>query len=301
MIKDILKKVKKLDVFTKNNINSLFLGNYRSAFKGRGIEFADIRQYDVGDDVRDIDWKTTSKQGEVYVKTYHESRDNTLFFLVDGSPSMQFSSTKKRKYELLLETFALIAFTAVRNGDRVGVLFYDNGAEKIFPPKKGRKNVLKILKFCIEQYNEGLVSDKKDFKLNENTLDKKFYLTLSLLKHSASIFWLTGTVENTKDVQKNIKMIKAKHDLIPIVFVDPVEEKWQERGEFTFMDSNTGKIQNIVVTKDVINRYQKIYHNKKRNFEKFFQKNRMETLFISHTERIYQKLFLFFQLRQRKQ
>jgi len=293
MIKDILKQVKKLDVFTKNNINSLFLGNYRSAFRGRGIEFADIRQYDIGDDVRDIDWKTTSKQGDVYVKTYHESRDNTLFFIIDGSESMYFSSTEKKKYELLLETFALTAFAAVQNGDRVGMLFYGNGPEKIFPPKKGRKNVLKILKFCIEQYS------KKEFEKYTDKPEKKFHTVLALLKHSASIFWLTGNMENTPKIQKNIKMLKSKNDLVPIVFVDPVEKKWTELGEITFADSRTGEIASIVVTPEIVKNHQKKYADKKEIFQKFFQKNRMETLFISHTERIYQKLFLFFQSRQK--
>jgi uncharacterized protein (DUF58 family) len=293
MIKDILRQVKKLDVFTKNNINSLFLGNYRSAFRGRGIEFADIRQYDIGDDVRDIDWKTTSKQGDVYVKTYHESRDNTLFFIIDGSESMYFSSTQKKKYELLLETFALTAFAAVQNGDRVGMLFYGNGPEKVFPPKKGRKNVLKILKFCIEQYG------KKEFALYTDKPEKKFHTVLALLKHSASIFWLTGNMENTPEIQRNIRMLKSKNDLVPIVFVDPAEEKWTEAGEFTFADSRTGEMTSMIVTPEIIKNYQKIYNDKKETFQKFFQKNRMETLFISHTERIYQKLFLFFQSRQR--
>ncbi len=294
MIKDILKQVNKLDVFTKNNINSLFLGNYRSAFRGRGVEFADIRSYDFGDDVRDIDWKTTSKQGEVFVKTYHESRDNTLFFLIDGSNAMQFSSTDKKKYELLLETFALLAFAAVQNGDRVGILFYGCGEEKIFPPKKGRKNVLKILQYCVTKYTQ-------DCERLENLEkpEKKFYTTLSLLKHSASIFWLTGEMQNSPEVQRNIKMLKSKHDVVPIVFVDPMEENWSELGKFIFEDVNTGRIVSEVITPDIVEEYAQIYKKKKHIFEKFFKKNRMETLFIIHTERIYQKLFIFFQLRQK--
>jgi len=293
MIKNILRKVRRLDVFTKNNINSLFLGNYRSAFRGRGIEFADIRQYDIGDDVRDIDWKTTSKQGDTYVKTYHESRDNTLFFVVDGSESMYFSSTEKKKYELLLETFALTAFAAVQNGDRVGILFYGNGPVKIFPPKKGRKNVLKILKFCIEQYS------KKDFARFADNPEKKFFTVLALLNHSSSIFWLTGDMEISPKIQKNIKMLKSKHDLVSVVFVDPVEEKWPEVGEFTFADSRTGEIKTIVMTPEIMKNYHKIYGGKKEAFNRFFRKNNMETLFISQTQRIYQKLFLFFQSRQK--
>jgi uncharacterized protein (DUF58 family) len=151
MLTDILKSLRRLELSAQNKITSLFAGNYRSAFRGRGIEFADIRPYDTGDDVRDIDWKTSSKQGEIYVKTYHESRDNTLFFLLDTSSAMRFSSQNIPKYKVQLETFALLAFSAVLNGDRVGAFVFDGETEKIFPPKKGRRNLLKSFRIVLNR------------------------------------------------------------------------------------------------------------------------------------------------------
>ncbi len=297
MIKNILKKVRRLEISTKNKVNSLFSGNYRSAFKGRGIEFADIRPYDIGDDVRDIDWKTTSKQGELYVKTYHESRNNTIFVVIDGSLAMNFSSTSRKKYEMLLETFALLSFAAVQNGDRVGILFYGQQKSKIFPPKKGRRNILKILNFCIGQYQKNEI--EPFFSEEQESKEKIFRTTLSLLNHSASIFWMTGDYSLSKKMQRNIKMLKIKHDFIPILFSDPAEENWKEAGEFVFQDSYTGKIVSMNITSEGIKNYQRIRRQKKQKFQKFFQSNRMNTLFIGDSSKIFQKLFLFFQNRQK--
>jgi len=294
MLKNILKKVRKLEINSKNKINSIFSGNYRSAFKGRGIEFADIRIYDFGDDVRDIDWKTTSKQGELYVKTYHESRDNTLFFVIDGSPNMFFSSIEKFKYEKLLETFALLAFAAVQNGDRVGILFYGNGKEKIFPPKKGQRNVLQILKFCIEQYQK---NPKKTYAKVD--LSKIFRKILSFLNHSSVIFWLNGELETLSPIiRRNIKMLHFKHDFTPIVFSDPMENSFSEEGEFSFKDSFTDKITSITVDSKLIKNYKKIRYEKSKKFKNFFYKNNMETLLFDSNTKIFQQLFLFFRKRQ---
>ncbi len=289
MLKEILKKVRKLEFSTKNKIDSLFSGNYRSAFRGRGIEFADIRPYDSGDDVRDIDWKTSAKQGEIFVKTYHESRDNTLFFVIDGSASMQFSSRKEKKYESVLETFALLAFTAVQNGDKVGILFYGNGKEKIFPPKKGRKNILKILSFCIEAFQNPNFSEEK------TDISKIFKKIFIFLRHSTSIFWFTGEVLNLNTLEKkSIKILKAKHDFIPIIFTDPLEENFSEIGLFNFQDSFSGEISNIILTPEVLKNYQKIRHVKKQKFSQFFTKIQSQILWIHSKEKIFQKLFLFF-------
>ena len=294
MLKNILKKVRTLEVSTNNKIDSLFSGNYRSAFKGRGIEFADIRPYDSGDDVRDIDWKTSSKQGELYVKTYHESRDNTLFFIIDGTMNMQFSSLEKTKYETLLETFSLIAFSAVKNGDKVGILFYYENKEKIFPPKKGRKNLLKILKFLIEKYSNN--SDSFYKKPDKSKILKR---TISFLKHSSTIFWLTGENENlTTKIQKNIKILKIKHDIVPIIFSDPIENNFTKTGEFVFQDGFSGKTSSMIITKDTVKNLNKTILIKKNKLKTFFQKNKSQCLFISTNDNIFKKIYVFFQQKQ---
>jgi uncharacterized protein (DUF58 family) len=294
MLPSILKKVRLLDLKTKNKITSLFAGNYRSAFKGRGIEFADIRLYDMGDDVRDIDWKTSSKQGELYVKTYHEARDNNLFFLIDVSPALQFRSTEKFKYETLLETFAMLAFSAVQNGDRVGALIYGNGKLKIFPAKKRRKNILNIMAYCLEQYSAKNPA-KKLIKKSEI-----FHLVQNFLKRSATIFWLTDDLELDKKSREKIKLLKYKHDFIPLIINDPVENNLQQTGHFILQNARTSELQSVFANKEVLENFRKIRFQKQKNFVDFFQKNRMDSLFITTIDKLFPKLLRFFQFRQMK-
>ena len=295
MLKNILKKIRHLEISANNKIDSLFAGNYRSAFRGRGIEFADIRPYDTGDDMRDIDWKTSSKQGEIFVKTYHESRDNTLFFVIDGTPAMQFSSVKQMKYERLLETFSLLAFSALKNGDRVGILWYDGKMTKIFPPKKGKKNILQILKFCIEQYT----SPQKKFSEKPN-IKKIFQTVFSFLKNSSSIFWLMGDLHDfSPEEKKYLKMLRLKHDVIPMVFSDPLEENFSQTGNFTFQDSFSGKISSVFVDETVQKEFSKLRKIKKLKFQKFFQDIKTNPLFMRANANIFKVLYLFFQGRVR--
>lgn len=293
MLPSILQKVRLLDLKTKNKITSLFAGNYRSAFKGRGIEFADIRPYDMGDDVRDIDWKTSSKQGELFVKTYHEARDNNIFFLIDVSPIMNFRSTQKFKYETLLETFAMLAFSASQNGDRVGAMIYGNGNLKIFPAKKRRKNILNIMAYCLEQYKSPLIG-------NTAKKEEVFRLLQKFIKRSATIFWLTGDTELNEKSREKIKHLKYKHDFITVLISDPVENKWEERGSFVLQNPQTRELQQIFVDKNVLENYRKIRFIKLKNFAQFFRKNSMESLFIETTDKLFPKLLKFFQLRQLK-
>ncbi len=297
MLKKILKKVKKIDISANNKINSLFAGNYRSVFLGRGIEFADLRPYEWGDDIRDIDWKTTSKQGEVFIKKYHESRDNTLFFIFDTSLPMFFTSEEKEnKIENLLETFAILAFAADKNGDRVGAILPNGKELKIFPPKKGKRNILKILSEAVKVYS------KKNAKAgNGEDINNIFKITSKILKQSSVVFWLTGKIhkihKNLK-LEKSIKAIGRKNDFIPIIFSDKEERELKTRGEYTFQDASTGRVKEIIITDDVANKYKSIYKNKRKNFSQFFRKYRMESIFIDENKKIYKNLLSFFKKRQ---
>jgi len=301
MLPSILKKVRLLDLKTKNKITSLFAGNYRSAFKGRGIEFADIRPYDMGDDVRDIDWKTSSKQNQLFVKTYHEARDNNVFFLIDVSSAMRFQSTEKSKYETLLETFAMLALSAVQNGDRVGAMVYGNGKPKIFPAKKRRKNILNIMAYCLEQYmqknpHRGAGHSAKKSMPKEEV----FHLLNKYLKRSAVVFWLTSDLELDQKSREKIKLLKHKHDFIPLVINDPVENNWCKTGHFVLQDSVTGELQNFFADRQVLEKFRKLRLVKQKNFAGFFRQNHLDTLFIETTDKLFTKLLKFFQFRQMK-
>lgn len=293
MLKDLLAQVRRFDVFAKNTIDSIFAGNYRSAFRGRGIEFADIRPYDFDDDVRDIDWRTTSKQGEVYVKTYHESRDNTLFFVVDGGSSMHFSSIEKKKYTALLEAFTLLAFSAVYNGDRVGVLFYSDNQQKIFPPKKGKKHILKIISYCIEAYEQ-----KNTDKATTFSESNVFRNVQHLLKHSATIFWMMGHLDLPNGLKKELKLLRTKHDVVPMHFCDPLEENWTQAGTFSLQDTKTKRIASVRITDATMREYRKIRTKRKRNWQNFFKKISATPLMIQTDSKIFQTLYIFFQSRK---
>lgn len=297
MLNKVLKKVKNIDLATNNKINSLFVGNYRSIFYGKGIEFADLRKYEIGDDIRDIDWNSTSRNNEVMVKQYHETRDNTLFFIFDMSQSMQFYSGNKKKYETLLETFSILAFAAVRNGDKVGAMFSGSGKMKIFKPKKGKNNVLMILSEAILKYEE---SEEKEFETKKSVLDD-FKKMMNILKHSSTIFWLTGYIPDKIDYEfkKNIKSIKSKNDLIPIIFLDKEEVEISVRGVVEFADSFTGEVSSIFITDEIAEIFEKENLEKKENFLKFFRKHRIESVFMNDTENVFKNLLIFFKKRQR--
>jgi uncharacterized protein (DUF58 family) len=295
-LKRILKKVRTIDLKANNKINSLFIGNYRSVFFGRGIEFADLRPYEFGDDVRSIDWKTTAKHGKPFVKKYHESRNNTLFFVVDASLAMHFSSQDEKKFETLLEVFAILSFVAIKNGDMVGAIFYGNGDAKIFPPKKGKRHVLKMLSCALELYNE---NDKTPQPLE---LKKSFRLTQKILKHPSVVFWLSGVIPDLgkeQDLTKTLKTISLEHDLIPVVFSDKEERELSVRGEFVFQDSLTGRIRDVVIDEEVAREYSRIYQEKKKSFLHFFRRYRMESIFINNSDTIFPQLLMFFRKRQK--
>lgn len=309
MLKNILKKVRYLEMAANNKIDSLFSGNYRSAFKGRGVEFADIRPYDSSDDARDIDWKTSSKYQEIFVKTYHESRDNTLFFLLDAGESLQFSSLEEKKYERLLETFSLLAFSAVKNGDKVGVLLYGDQIEngiKIFPPKKGKKNVLQILQYCIEMYSN---FSHKNISKNIQTLEFSEVLkkTFSFLKGSSSVFWCTGEYRDLDtQLQKNIKIMASKHDISSFVFTDPLEKNLCSPGytflqnqKITFQDSVSGDISSFFLTPEFVKKFSQIRKRRQQAFEYFFHKQSFSVVEISSQTHIFKKLYRYFQKRQK--
>ncbi len=297
MLKRILKKVKRLEYTSQNKINSLFVGNYCSVFQGRGIEFADIRPYDLNDDIRDIDWKTTAKQGKVFVKKYQESRDNTLFFILDFSPAIYFQSSETGKFENMLETFAMLSFSAIKNGDRVGVIFSDLKERKVFLPKRGRNHIFKILTEAIKIY------EKKEFDfLGEEKSEEDLDFILKILKYSSVVFYFAGHLpdfKKRKSFFKKVKKIKMKHDFVPVIFSDQMERDLKIRGEIDLQDSFSGKNETFLITDMVAEQYNKKYQKKKESFLSQLRKYRIETIFIDNSETIFKELFNFFKKRQK--
>ena len=295
-LKKILKKIKKIEISANNQINSLFTGNYRSVFQGRGIEFADLRPYESGDDVRDIDWKTTAKQNKTYIKKYHESRNNTLFFILDISEDAKFTSRNEKKFENILETFAVLAFSAVKNGDQVGVILSGRDEPVLFPPKKGKHNILKILTTALKFY------EHHDYKKYKHNLIKDLKLVKKILKHSSIIFWFSAKIPNLKEkmtLQKALKGLTLKHDFIPIIFTDPAEENLNLYGEWNFENLENQKSESFYFNQALLNKFYELFKEQKQDFINFFRKLRIESVFIKSSDDIFKELFMFFKKRQK--
>ncbi|NIV11698.1 MAG: DUF58 domain-containing protein, partial [Aliifodinibius sp.] len=157
--KEILQKVRKIEIRTKGKVNNLFGGEYQSAFKGRGMEFSEVREYTYGDDIRQIDWNVTARTGDPFIKQFEEEREQTLMLCVDISPSGVFGSQGQSKMELSIEICAVLAFSAIKNGDKVGLILFTDEIEKVIPPKKGRLHVLRLIRELLTTEPKGSGTD----------------------------------------------------------------------------------------------------------------------------------------------
>src|SRR6056297_369472 len=197
--KKILSKIKKLEIQTKGLVNNLFGGEYQSAFKGRGMEFSEVRAYTFGDDVRLIDWNVTARNDEPYIKIFEEEREQTLMLCVDISPSGFFGSHNQTKMELSIEVCAVIAFSAIKNGDKVGMLLFTDKIEKVIPPKKGRVHVLRLIRELLTAEPEGTYT----------SISNALSYVNRLLHRKAIIVLASDFQDNSFD--KQLKMTNKKH------------------------------------------------------------------------------------------
>ena len=212
---EILKKVRQIEIPTNKLVSETFAGEYLSTFKGQGIEFAEVRPYTPGDDVRAIDWNVTARTGTPFIKKYNEERELTLFIACDVSASQQFGSTDKLKQEIAAELAALFAFSALRNSDKVGLLLFSDKIELFVPPKKGKKHILRLIRELVAFEP---TSTQTDINLCLKTL-------LQVLKHSGIVILISDFIAPVAQFEKNFKLAAKKFDLIPVLLQDKLEEK----------------------------------------------------------------------------
>ncbi len=227
--KDVLKEIKRIEIRTTRLVNDLFGGEYESVFKGRGIEFADVREYVPGDDIRTIDWNVTARSQHPFVKKYTEERELTVLFVVDGSASQQFGTTAKIKAQITAEICALLAFSAIRNHDKVGMVIYTDEVEKYVPIKKGRSHVLRVVREIL------FYKPKRKGTRLQTALE---YLQKTL-KRRVVMFIISDFQDS--GYEKSLKIISQKHDVIAIHLTDPLERKWPSGGILQLEDAETGE------------------------------------------------------------
>ena len=231
---EILKKVRKIEIKTKGLSQNIFAGQYHSAFKGRGMAFAEVREYQFGDDIRDIDWNVTARFRKPFVKVYEEERELTVMLLVDVSGSLDFGTVKSTISDLAVEMAATLAFSAIQNNDKIGVIFFSDRIEKYIPPKKGRKHILYIIR---EMLDFKPVSRKTD-------IGEAVAFFTRVMKRRCTAFLLSDFYDR-EDFQKQLQIANNKHDLMAIQVYDRLSKSLPDVGLLKVCDAETGHEQYI--------------------------------------------------------
>ncbi|WP_299231297.1 DUF58 domain-containing protein [uncultured Bacteroides sp.] len=226
---ELLKRVRQIEIKTRGLSSNIFAGQYHSAFKGRGMAFSEVREYQYGDDVRDIDWNVTARFDKPFVKVFEEERELTVMLLVDVSNSLDFGTSKQMKKDMVTEIAATIAFSAIQNNDKIGVIFFSDKIEKFIPPKKGRKHILYIIRELLDFEPE---SSRTDLQCAIE------YLT-NVLKKRCTAFMLSDFIDD-KDFKNALTVANRKHDVVAVQVYDRRMEELPDVGLMLVRDAETG-------------------------------------------------------------
>ena len=228
--RELLKKIQGFHFKTRHLANDLFAGQYESAFKGRGMEFAEVRDYQPGDDIRTIDWNVSARFGRPFVKVFHEERELTVILLLDLSGSLLFGTRKKFKRELLAEVAGMLAFLAIRTNDKVGAILFSSQVEEYIPPKKGASHVWRLIKEIFTYQSQ---------KLDTN-IDVVFTYLNRVVRRHAIVFLISDCMDT--GFEKSLRLTAKRHELTVIKISDPTEEELPDVGLATFRDPETGQV-----------------------------------------------------------
>ena len=272
---DILKRVRKIEIKTRGLSNEIFAGKYHTAFKGRGMSFAEVREYRIGDDVRDIDWNVTARSRTPHIKVYEEERELTMMLVVDVSSSGTFGSTEQSKQSVITEIAAVLAFSATQTGDKVGCIFFSDKVEKFIPPKKGRSHILMIIRSLIEFTPES----------NGTALSEAVRYMTNVNKKRCTAFILSDFINPEKDslqLEDSLKIATSRHDLVAIRVSDPrdkvlpdvgiIEMRDAESGEKVWVDSSSAAVRDY---------FAQSYDAREQAMNNLLKHNRIDTAEVS--------------------
>ena len=284
--KELLKKVRKIEIKTRRLSDHIFGGEYHSTFKGRGMTFSEVRQYQFGDDVRNIDWNVTARYNEPFVKVFEEERELTMMLLVDISGSAFFGTETQFKNEVITEIAATLAFSATQNNDKIGLILFSDEIELYIPPKKGRSHVLRIIRELIEFEPK---SKKTDFA-------KALKFLSNVMKKKAIVFVLSDFI--SEDYQQTLKIASGRHDVTGIRVYDKHEETIPNLGVVQMQDEETGELMLVNTTsKRIRTNYTKYYREKVEYFKESFNKSGAGTIDCRVDESYVKKLLGYFKRR----
>jgi uncharacterized protein (DUF58 family) len=257
--KELIKKVRKIEIKTRRLSDHIFSGEYHTSFKGRGMTFSEVRQYQFGDDIRAIDWNVTARYNEPYIKVFEEERELTMVLMVDVSGSENFGSSKQFKNEIVTEIAATLAFSATQNNDKIGLLLFSDQIELFIPPKKGKSHVLRIIRELIEFKP----------KSHKTDLSQALKFLSSILKKKAIVFIISDFI--TDSYEHTLKIASKKHDVTGVRIYDKREERMPNLGLVPMLDSETNEVIHVNTNlKSVRMAYEKHYHDKVKYFQETF-------------------------------
>jgi len=286
---ELLKKVRHIEIHTKKLVNELFGGEYESVFKGQGIEFADIREYVPGDDIRTIDWHVTARSNQTFVKQFTETRELTVMFLVDMSGSQYFGSTEKLKSEVAAEITALLSFAAVKNKDKTGMIIATDEVEKFIPAKKGTNHVLRVVR-------EILGYQPRKRKTHLKSAIEYLYRVLT---RSSVIFLISDFLDSGYD--KALKLLSQKHDVTAIQLQDTLENTLPKVGLVEWIDQETGKRRLLDTSPS---RFREAFHHeaakRERILSHLFKRAKIDRVIIPPSANYVDPLVKFFKSREKR-
>lgn len=251
-IQQLMQRVRRIEIKTRALSDNVFAGEYHSAFKGRGMSFSEVREYQPGDDVRDIDWNVTARFDRTYVKVYEEERELTVMLLVDVSASLDFGSQGQTQREQLTEIAATIAFSAIRNNDKIGVLFFSDRIEKFIPPGKGKGHILRIIRELLTLRPEG--------KRTDIGVGLEYFMRVIRRR---SITFLLSDFMDTADYSRKLAMARRKHDLVAVRIYDLRMAELPDVGLLKIEDAETGHLQYVDTSSRKVRRAQTLWWEQK--------------------------------------
>ena len=284
--KELLKKVRKIEIKTRRLSDHIFGGEYHSTFKGRGMTFSEVRQYQFGDDVRNIDWNVTARYNEPYVKVFEEERELTMMLMVDISGSKLFGTVDQFKNEIATEIAATLAFSATQNNDKIGLILFSDEIELYIPPKKGRSHVLRIIRELIEF----------EPKSKRTNISEGLKFLSNVMKKKAIVFVLSDFIAD--DYSQTLKIAANKHDITGIRIYDKHEESIPNLGMVQMQDEESGELVLVNTgSKKIRSNYSDYYHEKVEVFKTAFTKSGAGTIDCRVDESYVKKLLGYFKTR----
>ncbi|MBO5614433.1 MAG: DUF58 domain-containing protein [Prevotella sp.] len=268
---DIFAKVRRIEIKTRGLSNNIFAGQYHSAFKGRGMAFAEVREYQYGDDVRDIDWNVTARFHRPYVKVFEEERELTVMLLVDVSGSLNFGTRNETKAEMATEIAATLAFSAIQNNDKIGVIFFSDRIEKYIPPKKGRKHILYIIR--------EMLGFKPESKRTDIGMALEY---LGRMQKRRCTAFVMSDFYSRKDFEKPLQICRMRHDLVGIQIYDPLMRRLPDVGILRIQDAETGHEQYIDTSSRALRMaHERYWTERSAALNQMFQRNSVDLVSVA--------------------